>query len=96
MPWAFIYFFHVDHKLNRLISQLVISTLAHLLPIPSSKHTEDPMPKQPPLIQYIEKRILNIRGVPVMLDSDLAQVYGVSTSRLNEQVRRNRGRFPED
>lgn len=43
-----------------------------------------------------EPRIFFIRGARVMLDYDLAQVYGVSTGRLNEQVRRNRGRFPED
>ncbi|MBI1306644.1 MAG: ORF6N domain-containing protein [Bacteroidetes bacterium] len=40
--------------------------------------------------------ILNIRGVQVMLDTDLAAIYGVSTKRLNEQVKRNRNRFPED
>jgi len=37
-----------------------------------------------------------IRGQRVMLDADLAALYGVSTKRLNEQVRRNRRRFPED
>jgi hypothetical protein len=37
-----------------------------------------------------------IRGQRVMLDSDLAAIYGVSTMRLNEQFRRNRERFPED
>ncbi|MBI3297101.1 MAG: ORF6N domain-containing protein [Elusimicrobia bacterium] len=44
----------------------------------------------------IERRILMIRGRRVMLDSDLAEVYGVSTKRLNEQVSRNRRRFPSD
>lgn len=44
----------------------------------------------------IEARILLIRGLRVMLDSDLAEVYGVSTKRLNEQVKRNRERFPTD
>ena len=43
----------------------------------------------------IQSRILTIRGVQVMLDRDLAELYGVSTSRLNEQVTRNRERFPE-
>ena len=42
----------------------------------------------------IENLILNIRGVQVMLDRDLARLYGVSTSRLNEQVKRNIERFP--
>ena len=44
----------------------------------------------------IEERILLIRGERVMLDADLAALYGVSTKRLNEQVRRNPERFPED
>ncbi|MEW6744207.1 MAG: ORF6N domain-containing protein [Planctomycetota bacterium] len=37
-----------------------------------------------------------IRGLGVMLDADLAEIYGVSTKRLNEQVKRNRRRFPHD
>ncbi|MFA6579157.1 MAG: ORF6N domain-containing protein [Elusimicrobiota bacterium] len=37
-----------------------------------------------------------IRGLRVMLDVDLARVYGVSTKRLNEQVKRNRRRFPDN
>jgi ORF6N domain. len=41
-------------------------------------------------------RILTIREQKVVLDSDLAAVYGVTTKRLNEQFRRNRKRFPED
>jgi len=44
----------------------------------------------------IEQAIHFIRGQKVMLDSDLAKVYGVSTKRLKEQFRRNRDRFPED
>jgi phage regulator Rha-like protein len=47
-------------------------------------------------IGQIEQRILLIRGQRVMLDADLAGLYGVSTKRLNEQVKRNRDRFPED
>jgi hypothetical protein len=41
-------------------------------------------------------QILEIRGKNVMLDADLARLYGVSTKRLNEQVSRNPGRFPAD
>jgi len=41
-------------------------------------------------------RILEIRGQRVIVDSDLAALYGVSTKRLNEQVRRNADRFPAD
>ena len=44
----------------------------------------------------IENRIFGIRGVQVMLDSDLAEMYGVTISRLNEQVKRNIERFPDD
>ncbi len=47
-------------------------------------------------VQPAEPRILVIRGQRVMLDRDLAEVYGVSTKRLNEQVRRQRDRFPQD
>ncbi|MEY2937769.1 MAG: hypothetical protein RL062_358, partial [Bacteroidota bacterium] len=39
--------------------------------------------------------IFNVRGVDVILDADLAKLYGVSTSRLNEQVKRNINRFPD-
>jgi hypothetical protein len=46
--------------------------------------------------ERIERLILLIRGHKVMLDSDLAELYGVTTKRLNEQVRRNLSRFPED
>ena len=44
----------------------------------------------------IESLIREIRGWQVMLDSDLAMLYGVETKRLNEQVKRNLNRFPED
>ena len=46
--------------------------------------------------ERIEKTILLIRGQKVMLDRDLAELYEVPTKRLNEQVRRNLARFPED
>jgi len=45
---------------------------------------------------FIERKVLLIRGERVMLDADLAELYGVETKRLNEQVRRNKERFPED
>lgn len=44
----------------------------------------------------IDERILSIRGYRVMLDADLAELYGVMTKRLNEQVKRNKDRFPKD
>lgn len=46
--------------------------------------------------ERIEHRILLVRGEKVMLDSDLAALYGVSTGALNQAVRRNLDRFPED
>jgi hypothetical protein len=47
-------------------------------------------------IAQLESTIYLIRGQRVMFDSDLAAIYGVTTKRLNEQVRRNISRFPED
>jgi cell division septum initiation protein DivIVA len=50
-----------------------------------------------PVVAFrIESRILIIRGLRVMIDADLAELYGVETKRLNEQVKRNRQRFPAD
>jgi hypothetical protein len=46
--------------------------------------------------ESLGRKIYNLRGKRVILDLDLAATYGVSTKRLNEQVKRNRGRFPED
>lgn len=47
-------------------------------------------------IETIERRILVLRGHRVLLDRDLAELYGVPLKRLNEQVKRNLERFPED
>jgi hypothetical protein len=49
-----------------------------------------------PKIANLEGTIHLIRGQRVMLDSDLAAIYQVTTKRLNQQVKRNRSRFPED
>ncbi len=46
--------------------------------------------------ELIASRILLIRGQKVMIDADIAQLYGVDTKRLNEQVKRNKSRFPEN
>lgn len=56
------------------------------------------MPKKKSIVPYdaIERSILLLRGEKVILDADLAIFYGVTTKRLNEQVRRNRDRFPSD
>jgi hypothetical protein len=47
-------------------------------------------------IEIIKNRILEIRGEQVMLDRDLAELYGVETKALNQAVKRNISRFPED
>ena len=55
----------------------------------AKKHT-------PIAVEAIEKSILTIHGQRVILDADLTAIYGVTTTRLNQQVRRNRDRFPDD
>ena len=47
-------------------------------------------------VSKIENRILLIRDQKVIIDADLAEFYGVPTKRLNEQVKRNKSRFPVD
>lgn len=46
--------------------------------------------------ETVQQKILLIRVSRVMIDADLASIYGVTTKRLNEQVKRNRKRFPAD
>lgn len=48
------------------------------------------------LLPRIEGRIQTLRGLRVMIDADLANLYGVPTSALNQAVKRNAGRFPQD
>ena len=52
--------------------------------------------KNEDLLALVKSKIYTIRGQKVMLDFDLATMYGVETRRLNEQVKRNIERFPED
>jgi hypothetical protein len=59
-------------------------------PMPSRKPTSV---SQPDAVS-IARKITVLRGQKVLLDSDLASLYGVETRRLNEQVRRNVSRFP--
>ncbi len=54
------------------------------------------MSKELTVLDNIKSKIHTIRGKQVMIDRDLANLYGVSTKRLNEQVKRNSERFPED
>ena len=46
--------------------------------------------------KYLKDRLYVIRGKRVLLDADLAIIYGYTTKRLNEQVKRNASKFPED
>src|SRR2546430_13050176 len=58
-----------------------------------------PVPKKttaPAAVEQIDTMIRTIRGTRVMLDRDLAQIYGVPTKVFNQAVKRNRQRFPED
>ena len=54
------------------------------------------MPTSLIAVESVAQRILLIRGQKVMLDADLAELFGVSTKRFNEQVKRNLDRFPAD
>src|SRR6266478_808634 len=55
------------------------------------------MPKRPPTLAVpVESRILLLRHHRVILDGDLAELYGVPVRQLNQQVKRNRDRFPAD
>jgi hypothetical protein len=55
-----------------------------------------PRSKSPVPIEQIDGMIRTVRGVRVVLDRDLAKIYGVATFRFNEAIKRNRHRFPAD
>jgi ORF6N domain-containing protein len=52
--------------------------------------------KSPVTVEQIDGMIRTLRGTRVILDSDLAKIYGVPTFRFNEAIKRNRHRFPPD
>ena len=52
--------------------------------------------KSPVTVEQIDGMIRSIRGTRVILDSDLAKIYGVPTFRFNEAIKRNRHRLPAD
>src|SRR5579864_9441733 len=62
----------------------------------AGKKTLPPGTALPVPVESIERRIYLIRSHKVMLDADLAELYQVTTKRLNEQVHRNLARFPRD
>lgn len=64
--------------------------------MPSSKLISQSLNAGPLPLEAITQRIVVLRGQKVLIDADLAALYGVETRRLNEQVRRNQERFPAD
>jgi len=50
----------------------------------------------PVLYSQVEKKIVSIRGLPVIVDADVAALYGVETKRVNEAIKNNPDKFPED
>jgi len=75
---------------------IFLFSLYILCPIRYPLRMSKPKPQSVIPLERIASRIYIIRGEKVMLDSDLAELYGVPTSRLNEQFKRNLDRFPED
>jgi hypothetical protein len=70
---------------------VTVSTIAM-----STSHSRTSPAINLPALELIEQRIFLIRGQKVMLDSDLAALYGVTTFNFNKAVKRNSARFPED
>ena len=64
--------------------------------MPKKHPTKSPTALLPLPVQLIERRIFAIRGQKVMIDSDLADLYEVPTKAMNQAVRRNLQRFPDD
>lgn len=82
----------LDSQGENTTPSLVRNGVARVLEVYSL--VEENHPLQLPS-EVIQKRIIGVRGIPVMLDRDLAELYGVPVKRLNEQVSRNIERFPE-
>ena len=66
------------------------------IPFEKEKENKPPVYNHIPAQESLENKILTIRNVQVILDDDIAAEYGVTTTRLNEQVKRNINRFPPD
>ena len=74
----------------------VVFHLSHQYPWFNLHHNNHPMQENiSSILPEIENKIFTVRGVSVMLDSDLALLYGVETKRINQTVKRNINRFPE-
>lgn len=77
----------VDIEISTTNNTEMVTNCDHLVPVVQNLHLEQ---------QNIEQLIYVIRGFQVMLDSDLAMLYGVETKVLNQAVKRNINRFPDD
>ena len=60
------------------------------------KHEEDISPKVVNMFEKVRGKIINLRNSQVILDSDIAELYGVETKRVNEAVKNNKDKFPDD
>jgi ORF6N domain len=85
----------VGWSIRMRVSHLPTPMASLLLPTQRAAH---PMKKHAPIVptDAVESRILSIRGQKVILDSDLAAIYGVETKALNRAIKRNAKRFPPD
>ena len=82
---------------NARIQATCMRTIAHLMSnTPPRSRAKSPSSIALVPSEVIQQRILVIRGHKVMLDNDLAELYGVETKRLTEAVKRNLDRFPDD
>src|SRR5258708_6466112 len=80
-----------SHHGHSIFTQALSLTLNRMPKTPPSPDEQLPIP-----LEFIERRIYVIRGLKVMLDADLAELYQAPTKALNQAVRRNLDRFPED
>lgn len=60
------------------------------------KHEEDISPKVVNMFEKIRGKIISLRNSQVILDSDIAELYDVETKRVNEAVKNNKDKFPDD
>ena len=60
------------------------------------KHEEDISPKVVNMFEKVRGKIINLRNSQVILDSDIAELYDVETKRVNEAVKNNKDKFPDD
>lgn len=81
----------LDNRMTCIVEMICSGGTSYM-----TREIAEPVGEKSRTERSIENTIIIIRGEKVILDSDLAGLYGVETRRLNEQVRRNRRRFPQD